>query len=103
MENVICVGGILFIFVLVIFFYLLNTARKRNTPTKNITGKQDYLPVYISLADRPESIMRGMDKLKVEVQRTEKAGDKWRWVPLIIFFGGVGLIVIVLGLFSSRD
>ena len=105
MENVICVGGILFIFVLVIFFYLLNTARKRNTPTKNITGKQDYLPVYISLADRPESIMRGMDKLKVEVQRTEKAGDKWRWVPLIIFFGGVGLIVIdlfidLLGYFS---
>src|SRR5215510_12609093 len=96
METVICVGGILFVFVLVIFFYLLNTARKRNTPATNVTGKKDFLPVYISLADRPESIMRGMDKLKQEVQKTETAGDKWRWIPLIIFFVGVGLIVIDL-------
>jgi hypothetical protein len=105
METVLCVGGILLVFILLIFFYLLNTARKRNTPTKNITGKQDYLPVYISLADKPQSIMQGMDKLRLEVQKTEKAGDKWRWIPLIIFFAGVGLIVIdlfidLLGYFS---
>jgi hypothetical protein len=105
MENVICVGGILFVFVIVIFFYLLNTARKRNTPVKNVTGKTEFLPVYISLADKPQSIMQGMDKLKVEVQKTEKAGDKWRWIPLMIFFVGVGLIVIdlfidLLGYFS---
>jgi hypothetical protein len=105
MENVICVGGILLVFIIIIFFYLLNTARKRNTPAKNITGKTEYLPVYISLADRPQSIMQGMDKLRLDVQKTEKAGDKWRWIPLIIFFGGVGLIVIdffidLLGYFS---
>jgi hypothetical protein len=105
MDTVLCVGGILFVFVLIIFFYLLNTARKRNTPTKNIAGKQDYLPVYISLADKPQSIMQGMDKLRLDVQKTEKSGDKWRWIPLIIFFGGVGLIVIdlfidLLGYFS---
>jgi len=105
MENFICVGGILFVFVLIIFFYLLNTARKRDVPAKTITGKKDFLPVYISLADRPQSIMQGMDKLKIDIQKTEKAGDKWRWVPLIIFFGGVGLIVIdlfidLLGYFS---
>ncbi len=29
-----------------------------------------------------------------EVSRTEKAGDKWRWIPLLIFFGGVGLVAI---------
>ncbi len=96
MDTVICVGGILLVFIVIIFFYLLNTARKRNTPTKNVTGKQEYLPVYISLADRPLSITQGMDKLRLEVQRTEKAGDKWRWIPLIIFFVGVGLIVIDL-------
>lgn len=96
METVICVGGILFVFVLIIFFYLLNTARKRNTPTKNITGKQDYLPVYISLADKPLSIMQGMERLKAEVHKTETAGDKWRWVPMIIFLIGCGLVVIDL-------
>jgi hypothetical protein len=105
MEAVICIGGILFVFVLIVFFYLLNTARKRNTPTRNITGKTDYLPVYISLADKPQSIMQGMDKLKAEVRKTETAGDKWRWAPMIIFFIGCGLIVIdlfidLLGYFS---
>ena len=49
--------------------------------------------------------MQGMDNLKAEVRKTETAGDKWRWVPLIIFFGGVGLVVIdlfidLLGYFS---
>jgi hypothetical protein len=49
--------------------------------------------------------MHGMEQLKADVRKTETAGDKWRWVPLIIFFGGVGLIVIdlfidLLGYFS---
>lgn len=105
MEAVICIGGILLVFVIIIFTYLLNTARKRNTPSKNITGKQNYLPVYISLADKPQSIMQGMERLKAEVHKTETAGDKWRWIPLIIFFIGCGLIVIdlfidLLGYFS---
>ena len=105
METAICVGGILLVFVLIIFFYLLNTARKRNAPGTSVAGKKETLPVYISLADKPESIMQGMDKLKADVQKTETVGDKWRWIPLIIFFGGVGLIVIdlfidVLGYFS---
>src|SRR6185436_6714143 len=85
MENFVCIGGILLVFVLIIFFYLLNTARKRNAPATNSMGKQDFLPVYISLADKPQSIMQGMDGLKAQVQRTETAGDKWRWIPLIIF------------------
>jgi len=96
MESFICVGGILLVFVLIIFFYLLNTARKRNAPITNSIGKKDFLPVYISLADKPQSIMQGMDKLKVDVQKTEKAGDKWRWVPMIIFFAGVGLMFVDL-------
>ncbi len=96
MENLICVGGILLVFVLIIFFYLLNTARKRNTPATNSIGKKDYLPLYITLADKPQSIMQGMDKLKIDVQKTEKVGDKWRWVPMIIFFAGVGLMSVDL-------
>lgn len=105
MENIICIGGVLLIFVLIIFFYLLNTARKKAAPPANTFTKKDYLPIYISLADKPQSIMEGMDKLKAEVQKTETVGDKWRWMPLLIFFGGVGLVIIdlfidLLGYFS---
>ena len=105
MENVICIGGILLVFVLIIFSYLLNTARKSNKPTTNVAGKKETLPVYISLADRPQSILDGMERLKSDVQKTETTGDKWRWIPLIIFLGGVGLVIIdlfidLLGYFS---
>lgn len=87
---VIC--GIILVIVL-LFFYLLNTARKK-TPPPNTVGKKDYTPVYISIADKPDSIMRGMDKFVKEVQKTESAGDKWRWIPMIIFIVGVGLVSI---------
>lgn len=104
MENFICVGGIFLVFALITFFYLLNTARKKAAPNPS-AGRKNYLPVYISVADKPQSIMQGMDRLRYQVQRTETAGDKWRWIPLIIFFGGVGLILIdlifdLLGYFS---
>ncbi len=100
-----CVVGVIGVVVISLFFYLLNTARKRNAPVTNITGKKDYAPVYVSLADRPDSIMRGMDRFRAEVQKTERAGDKWRWIPLLIFFAGLGLMAIdglllLLGYFS---
>jgi len=94
-DTFICVGGILFILILMVFFYLLNTARKKVAPNSKV-GTKDYLPVYISLADKPLSIMQGMDKLRVDVQKTEKAGDKWRWIPMLIFLTGIGLMLIDL-------
>jgi hypothetical protein len=94
MESLICVGSIVLIIGAGIFFYLLNTARKK-TPAPT-AGKKEYTPVYVTLADRPDTIMQGMDKFVGEVQKTETAGDKWRWVPLIIFFIGLGLIFIDL-------
>ena len=87
---VIC--GIILIIAL-LFFYLLNTARKKTQPSST-TGKKDYTPVYVSIADKPDSIMRGMDNFVKEVQKTESAGDKWRWIPLLIFFAGVGLTAV---------
>ncbi len=93
MEAIVCVGGLLLIVVLVVFVYLLNTARKRVSEVNSL-GKKQLLPVYISLADKPTSIIQGMNKLRYEVSKTEKAGDKWRWVPLMIFFAGIGLILI---------
>jgi len=100
MEILLCISGIL---AIIIFLFLLSTARKKTPSPK--AGKKDYTPVYVSLADRPESIMQGMDKFVVDLQKTESAGDKWRWVPLLIFFAGVGLICIdlfldLLGYFS---
>jgi hypothetical protein len=93
MEAFFCVGGILLVLVVIIFFYLLNTARKRVNEANSL-GKKNLLPVYISLADKPASIIQGMNKLRYDVQKTEKAGDKWRWIPLLIFFAGIGLMLI---------
>jgi hypothetical protein len=104
MEAFFCIGSILFVVVVIIFFYLLNTARKRVRET-NTLGKKNLLPVYISLADKPTSIIQGMNKLRFDVNKTEKAGDKWRWAPMLIFLAGVGLmfidgILLLLGYFS---
>jgi len=92
MEQYFCLFVIIVIVSLSLFFYLLNTARKK-TPAPT-AGKKDYQPVYITIADKPDSILRGMDRFVAEVQRTESAGDKWRWIPLFIFFGGLGLMMI---------
>src|SRR4026208_815481 len=89
MEILLCISGI---GAVLLFFYLLNTARKK-TPVP-AAGKKEYTPVYVSIADRPNSVMQGMDKFGAEVQKTESAGDKWRWVPMIIFLGGLGLVAI---------
>ena len=100
-----CIVAVIGVVILSLFFYLLNTARKKVTAAANVMGKKDFAPVYVSLADKPDSIMRGMDRFAREVQTTEKAGDKWRWIPLMIFLGGVGLMLvdglfILLGYFS---
>jgi hypothetical protein len=94
MEQFFCLFAMIGIATLLLFLYLYNTARKKTTPSKNITGKANYLPVYISIADKPDSIMRGMDRFVREVNKTESVGDKWRWVPMTIFFVGLGLMAI---------
>ncbi len=97
MEIVICgslIGAVL------LFFYLLNTARKKTPPPA--AGRKDYTPVYLSIADDPDAVIQGMDRFVAEVQKTESAGDKWRWVPMMIFFAGLGLmgvdgLLLILG------
>ena len=100
-----CIVGIIGVVILSLFFYLLNTARKKTAPVTNIMGKKEFTPVYVSIADKPDSIMQGMDRFVKEVQKTESAGDKWRWIPMLIFFVGVALVaidglLILLGYFS---
>jgi hypothetical protein len=89
MEIILC-GSV--IVAVLLFFYLLNTARKKTPPPT--AGKKEYTPVYVSIADRPETVMQGMDRFIAEVQKTESAGDKWRWMPMVIFFAGLGLMAI---------
>ncbi len=76
METLLCIGGIIAVLGIILFFYLLNTARKKIRATS--AGEKEYTPVYISIADKPDSIMLGMDKFVKEVQKTETATDKWR-------------------------
>ena len=94
MESLLCVGSIILIVSLVLFLYLLNTARKK-TPAP-AAGKKEYTPVYVSIADKADTVMSGMDKFVANVQKTESAGDKWRWIPLLIFFAGLGLMAVDL-------
>jgi hypothetical protein len=97
METLLCIS---FIGAILLFFYLLNTARKK-TPSP-APGKWDYTPVYLSIADDPDAVIEGMDNFVAEIQKTESAGDRWRWVPMMIFFAGLGLmgidgILLILG------
>jgi hypothetical protein len=95
METLFCISAIL---AILLFFYLLNTARKKTTAPK--AGKNEYTPVYLSIADDPDAVIEGMDKFVAEIQKTESAGDKWRWVPMAIFFAGLGLITVDIALLT---
>jgi len=97
MESLICPGIIILVVALSVFSYLRNTARKKTTPPP--AGKKDFQPVYISIADKPDSIMRGMDRFVAQVNKTESSGDKWRWIPMVIFVGGLGLMALDGSLF----
>ena len=59
MEAFLCGSAIAGIIVISLFFYLLNTARKK-VKTTNDFGKKNYAPVYVSIADKPDAIIRGM-------------------------------------------
>jgi hypothetical protein len=76
---------------LVLFIILYNMV-KRKPAAKD--AKKDYTPVYLTLADKPQSIMQGMDRLVAETTKVEKAGQKWWWLPLLVFAGGFGLMLV---------
>jgi hypothetical protein len=93
--QVLCFAGI----GLVLFVILYNMV-KRKPAAKD--AKKEFTPVYLTLADKPQSIMQGMDRLVAETTKVEKAGQKWWWLPLLVFAGGFGLMLIdgVLFLFG---
>lgn len=89
METLLCINRVS---AVLFFLYLLNTARKKS-PAPAV-GRKEYTPVYLSIADDPDAVIEGMDKFVAEIQKTESAGDRWRWVPMLIFLGGLGLMAI---------
>ena len=56
MVTLLCISTIL---AIILFFYLLNTTRKKTSAT---TGKKEYTPVYLSIADDPNAVIQSMDK-----------------------------------------
>jgi hypothetical protein len=78
---------------LVLFLILYNISR-RKPPAKDAAAKKDFTPVFITIADKPDSVMRGMDNLSARAEQTDTAGQRWWWLPLAIFAVGVGLILV---------
>ena len=87
--QILCFTGV----GLILFLILFNISR-RKPPAKDAAAKKDFTPVYITLADKPSNIMRGMDNLVAQSQKVDTAGQRWWWVPLVIFAGGMGLVLI---------
>lgn len=87
--QVLCFAG-----VGLILFLILYGVSRRKPPAKSAAAKKDFTPVYISLADKPANIMRGMDSLVAQSQKVDTAGQRWWWAPLVIFAGGAGLMLV---------
>jgi hypothetical protein len=87
--QVLCVIGV----GLVLFLILYNISR-RKPPAKDAAAKKDFTPVFITIADKPDSVMRGMDNLSAQAEKTDTAGQRWWWLPLAIFAVGVALILV---------
>lgn len=85
--QVLCFAGI----GLILFLILYNLSRLK-PPARD--AKKDYTPVYLTLADKPESILQGMDRLVADTQKMETAGQRWWWLPLVVFAAGLGLVLI---------
>ena len=83
----ICVGGI----GSVLFLMLYNLSRLKPAARD---AKKDYTPVYLTLADKPDSIMQGMDRLVADTRNVQTTADRWWWLPLIVFGAGAGLVLI---------
>jgi len=98
MEGLICLALVAFAVFISLFFHFLNTGRKK-FKAQNTDTKKEYAPLYVSIADKPDAIIRGINKFIADASRTEKAGDRWSWIPMFIFLGGTGMIFIDIGLF----
>jgi len=56
-------------------------------------------PVYLTLSSQPRTIIDGMDALVAKTQTANAAGQRWKWLPRLGFFAGLGMMAVDLILF----
>lgn len=83
-----CLSGI----GIALFFVLLSLCRQQ--PAAKAEEGHEATPVYLTFADKPDRILSGMDSLLEQARQVGTAAQRWRWAPLILFAGGMGLIWI---------
>jgi len=64
---------------------------------KGTSGK--VAPVYLTLSSQPRTILSGMDALVAKTRTVNAAGQRWKWMPRLGFFTGLGMMGIDLLLF----
>ena len=74
-----------------------NAGKPTPSSIKGSTGKTT--PVYLTLSSQPRTILRGMDNLIAESRRVNVAGQRWKWMPRLGFFVGLGMMAIDLLLY----
>lgn len=74
-----------------------DAGKTASTSFKGGTGK--IAPVYLTLSSQPRTILRGMDNLVAETRKVNATGQRWKWLPRLGFFGGLGMMAIDLLLF----
>lgn len=75
-----------------------NAGKSAPASIKGAVGKT--APVYLTLSSQPRTILRGMDNLVAETRRVNATGQRWKWLPRLVFFGGLGMIAIDLVLIA---
>jgi hypothetical protein len=54
----------------------------------------EITPVYLTLSSQPRTILHGMDDLVTKTRGANAARQRWKWLPRLGFFAGLGMIVI---------
>ena len=66
----------------------------------NVQGKAGTIaPVYLTLSSQPSTILQGMDELVAKSRSVNAAGQRWKLLPRLGFFAGLGMIAIDVILF----
>ena len=76
------------------------SANKPAGSLANIQGKAGTIaPVYLTLSSQPRSILQGMDNLVAKARTVNAARQRWKLLPRLGFFAGLGMIAIDVILF----
>jgi hypothetical protein len=60
----------------------------------------NYAPLYITLGDRPKSILQSVDGLNARKQQVDELYERLSWIPWALFFSGIPFLGIDLVLMA---